>query len=57
MTTITGRRQSYDFGTCNYNASAVHRRLERIFKVEETIFVFRALSTTRSVAILSTLAL
>jgi hypothetical protein len=33
--------QSYDFGIDHYSASVVGSRLDRFFKVEETIFVFR----------------
>jgi hypothetical protein len=32
--------QSYDFRIYNYNARAVVGKLERVFNVEETIFVF-----------------
>jgi hypothetical protein len=37
----TPRSQSYDFRIYDYNASVVVHRLERFFKVEENIFVFK----------------
>jgi hypothetical protein len=38
---IDPRSQSFDLRICSHNASAVGYRIERFFKEEENIFVFK----------------